>query len=45
MATDYRKIANIFRVRWPKTAEIYDALARMYEGESMHDREFAENYY
>ena len=30
MATDYRKIANIFRVRWPKTAEIYDALAKMY---------------
>ncbi len=45
MATDYRKTANIFRVRWPKTAEIYDALARMYEGESMHDRKLAEDYY
>lgn len=44
MATKYRKIAAEFRVRCPKTAEIYDALARMYEGESMHDRERAENY-
>ncbi len=45
MAIEYRKIANIFRVRWPKTAEIYDALARTYEGESIHDRQLAENYY
>ncbi len=44
MATDYKKIADIFRVRWSRTAEIYDALARIYENESMQDRLFAETF-
>lgn len=44
MASECREIANRFRVRWSKTAETYDELARKYEGESVRDRQYAENY-
>ena len=45
MASDYRDIASKLRVRWPKTAEIYDRLADEYESQSIFERQEAENYY
>ena len=45
MASDYRYIASKLRVRWPKTAEIYDRLADEYESQSIFERQEAENYY
>lgn len=44
MASDYKMIAQKFRMRWPKTAGIYDNLAEWYESQSVHDRLFDETY-
>lgn len=44
MASDYRAIACELRVRWPKTAKIYDKLADEYETQSIEERQDAENY-
>lgn len=44
MASNYKSIADKLRLKWPKTAEIYDELYRIYDIDSRQDRIYGEDY-
>lgn len=44
IASEFSDIANKFRVRYPKTAVIYDDLAEFYKSTAFEERKYLENY-
>lgn len=45
MASNFKCIADKLRLKWPKTAEIYDELFRRYDADSWEERLYGEDYY
>ena len=45
MASNFKCTADRLRLKWPRTAEIYDDLFRRYDANSWEDRLYGEDYY
>ena len=45
MASNFKDTADRLRLKWPRTAEIYDELYRTYDADSWQDRLYGEDYY